>query len=185
MKDSLSRIILGYRRQPTKIKALFWLIILTLAIFLVPSFLRQKQVINHPARLYFSEPQAGLTPGLIFPVEVRIQTTGSSINAVSAYLNYSPANLEVVNMTTENSFCTFYLDNSFDNIRGKVAVSCGVPNPGFVGDSLVVRINMRAKTVGSTEVTIDPTSQILANDGKGTDILKDPTNLTLNIQQLL
>lgn len=185
MAAPLSRVILGYKRQPRQTKALFWVIVGAIALLSVPSIIRQNQVSQlHQARLYFSQPPSGLTPGLIFPVEVRVQTTGTAINAVSSFVEFNPAELEVINMTTENSFCTFYLDNSFDNIKGTVTVSCGVPNPGFVGDSTVVHINMRAKVAGSATVKLGPGSQVLANDGRGSNVTQDITNLTLDIKQL-
>jgi hypothetical protein len=185
MASLLSRIILGYKRQPRHSKALFWVIVGAIILLVVPSAIRQSQVHNlHQARLYFSQPANGLTPGLIFPIEVRVQTTGTAINAVSSYVEFNPADLEVINMTTENSFCTFYLDNSFDNIKGKVSVSCGLPNPGFVGDSVIVHLNMRAKIAGSTAIKLTPESQVLANDGQGSNVTQDTATLTLDIKQL-
>lgn len=185
-KSIFERVLVGYRRQPVRTKAIFWIICATVLLLVVPNALRQERVNNlHQARLYFSQPQDSVIPGQLFSVEVRVQTTGSATNAVTADVLYDPNALEVVNMTTENSFCTFYLDNTFDNIKGKVMVSCGLPNPGFVGDSVIVHMNMRAKVAGSTTIKLGPDSAVLANDGRGTNIAQDLADLSIDIKSFL
>lgn len=182
----LERLILSYQRQPARTKAVVWVAILGLLVLLVPQAIRQRQISQlSEARVYFATPQSSVIPGEPFPVEIRVQTDGTPINAVSAVVRYAPNTLEVVHMTTEKSFCTFYLDNRFDNIKGEVVVSCGVANPGFQGDSVVVRLTMRAKAVGTTTITLDQKeSQVLANDGKGTNITDELPSLPLTIKQL-
>jgi hypothetical protein len=177
--------ILFYKRQARRTKAILWVCVLVIGIIIVPSAIRQHQIgAAHPARIYFSEPQKGLSPGQIFPVDIRLQTTGTPVNAVSAGITFNTRIMEVVNMTTENSFCTFYLDNTFDNIKGEVRVSCGLPSPGFLGDSIVARVNMRAKTVGNAEIGFDKQyTQVLANDGKGTNVTQELPSLELTFNQ--
>jgi hypothetical protein len=183
----IEKLILNYQKQSLRTKSLFWVIVGACVILLIPSALQQRRISQlHQARVYFATPGIGIVPGQMFPVEIRVQTNGTPINAVSTHVNYNPAFLEVVNMTTEKSFCTFYLDNAFDNIKGEVKVSCGLPSPGFQGDSIVLRMNMRAKASGSTNVTMDESrSMVLANDGKGSNIASDLPSLTLTVQPLL
>jgi hypothetical protein len=100
-------------------------------------------------------------------------------------LVYNPLYLEVIAMTTEKSFCTFYLDNSFNNQKGMVKVSCGMPNPGFLGDALAVRLTVRGRTPGTPAIMADPASvKLLANDGKGSNIVTSTPQILLNIKQL-
>jgi hypothetical protein len=188
------RITAGYRRTfdsyqglSTRSKATLWIAALVLLLLILPQALRQLQPSNlSDARVYFSAPGSGITPGQIFPVEVRVQTKGSAVNAVATVVHFNPFLLEVVNMTTEKSFCTFYLENTFDTIKGEVRVSCGVPTPGFQGDSVIVHMNMRAKAAGNIQITLDPDrTQVLANDGKGTNITQDLPKLELEIRQSL
>ncbi|HSI20502.1 MAG TPA: cohesin domain-containing protein [Verrucomicrobiae bacterium] len=183
----LHRTLLGYKRQGNRSKALLWTILGVLILLALPVAIRKQQIDTlKQSRMYFLPPTTDIIPGEVFPVEVRIQTNGTPVNAVSAHVQFKSQFLEVVNMTTEKSFCTFYLDNSFDNIKGEVNVSCGIPNPGFLGDTVVVRMNMRAKAVGSTTVTLDPErSQVLANDGKGTNIAQELPDLPLTVKPIL
>lgn len=183
----LERVIHGYRNQPMRSKAAIWISLLVILLLTLPAAIRQHQISRlAEGRMYFATPQTGITPGQVFPVEVRVQTSGTPINAVSAVVQYNPAFLQVVNMTTENSFCVYYLDNTFDNIKGEVKVSCGVSSPGFQGDSIVVHLNMRAKAAGDTTVRLNKAeSRVLANDGKGTDITDELPQLDLTVKQVL
>ncbi len=183
----IERLVIGYKRQPARNKATVWGVILVIVLLLAPGILRQNQASNlRPGRIYFSEPKNTITPGLIFPIEIRVQTSGTAINAVSTLVKYDPLSLEVVSMTTADSFCVYYLNNSFDNIKGEISISCGLPNPGFQGDSIVVHLDMRAKVAGSTTIKFDQSqTEVLANDGHGNNIVHDLPTLPLTIKQLL
>jgi hypothetical protein len=183
----LEKLFRRYRRQSMRTKALFWVIIGMCIILLIPPTLKQRRISQlSPARLYFAANSTTIIPGQMFPVEVRVQTSGTPVNAVGAHILFNPAFLEIVNMTTEKSFCTFYLENTFDNMKGEVNVSCGLPSPGFQGDSIVVRVNMRAKASGTTTLKLnEKRSQVLANDGLGTDLAKELPILPLLVQPLL
>lgn len=186
-RTPLERAILAYRRQSNRTKAFFWVIVGAVIILITPAAIRQHQIsVLRDARMYFSGPTGKVIPGQTFDIEVRLQTKGTPTNAVSAALRFNPAYLEVQAMTTEKSFCTFYLDNAFDNIKGEVNISCGVPNPGFLGDSVVAHLSLRAKLAGETKITLDPNeSRVLANDGRGSDITQDLPSLSIAVQPLL
>lgn len=152
----------------------------------VPGIIRETRSSNlKEAELYFLPSITPYVIGQSFPVELRVKTDGTPINAMGFTLVYNPLYLEVMSMTTEKSFCTHYLDNYFDNQKGTIKVYCGSQQPGFLGDSLAVRLTMRARIPGTPAVVADPdTIELLANDGKGSNIIKDSPKLTLTIQQL-
>ena len=122
-----------------------------------------------------------LVPGEEFTVEVYVSTAGRAINAVGLDLTFDPTLLEMVRMSTATSFCSFYTENSFDTITGEVHLSCGTPSPGFQGESTLAVLTMRSKRRGSGEIRLAPGALVLANDGKGTNILKDPASVHQNI----
>lgn len=155
-------------------------------ILIVPATIREVQRTHlKPAELYFVEPFTQYVAGQSFPVELRVRTNGTAINAIGFTLVFNPAYLEVENMTTDKSFCTLYTENSFSNDKGTVRLSCGTPRPGFQGDSLAVRLTMRARIAGSSAVLLDPSkTMILANDGKGSNIVESVPKLMLSVQQL-
>ena len=148
-----------------------------LAAILIPSYLTQHPLNGQrTTEFYFQRLDGGtLYPNLPFTVELRVKTHGQAINAVSTAITLDPKVLEIMSITTEDSFCSLYADNSFDTIKGEVTVSCGTPSPGFGGDSPIVAIKLRAKVPGTAQLLLDPKQDFaLANDGKGTDILRRP-----------
>ena len=119
-------------------------------IFIFPSIIRNTPL-GRPesgqAEYYFVSHNQELIPGQTFTVEVRIRAK-TAVNAIGARLSFSPNVVEILNMNTEESFCSFYLDNSFDNIKGSIDLSCGKETPGFQGDATVMVLHLRSKTHG-------------------------------------
>ena len=162
--------------------ALFFLVLL----FIFPDLIKNTPFGRPTAgqgEFYFASHATELIPGQTFNVELRVRSK-ANINAVGATLKFDPNLLEILNMNTEESFCSFYLDNSFDNIKGEVVLSCGKPNPGFQGDSTIMTLQVRGKTHGTTAFALQRNgSQILANDGKGTDVLNDYPSQSVTIKK--
>jgi hypothetical protein len=168
-----------------KITCLTVLFLLVLTLF--PSPLRPPlpRVLGGQASFYFSDLPSQFGVGEIFTVELWAKSGSQPINAVGSTLKFNAKLVEVVSMTTEQSFCTLYTDNTFDNIRGEIMVSCGTPNPGFVGTSPILRANVRAKASGMVTIEMDPKeSRILANDGKGTNLVHSYPTLETRINPL-
>jgi len=174
-----------WRKLSVKWKVGFLTLFLIVGALSIPGFVRETASSQiHQAELYFLDAPT-VAIGQDFPVELRIKTNGTNINAMGFTIIYNPLYLQVTSMTTDNSFCTFYLDNSYDNQKGQVKLSCGAPNPGFRGDSLAVHLTMRGSIAGNPSVIVDPTTTLLlANDAKGSNIVKSSPKLSLNIQQL-
>ncbi len=175
-----------YRKLSVRNRALLWVVVLVIGVIILPPVIDKEIHRNQSVKMYFTVPNTTVSVGETFPLELRVQTGGQAINAVGSIIHFNPLYLEVVSMTTDKSFCSFYLDNTFDTIKGEVKVTCGTPSPGFTGDSLVVHLNMRAKILGTTTVSVDPANtNALANDGKGTNILGTHPDLELTINQFL
>ncbi|NMB56611.1 hypothetical protein GYA19_01580 [Candidatus Beckwithbacteria bacterium] len=101
-----------------------------------------------------------------------VDTRNQAVNSVGFYLNFDPQKLEITNIDTSKSFCQFYPENKFDNQKGTIRISCGTPSPGFTGKNNFAQITFIAKSLGKTEIKIDPKSMILLNNGKGTNIFE-------------
>jgi len=130
---------------------------------------------------YRIEADKSVSAGSHYKVKVIVNTQNQAVNAVSLYLHFDPNKLELINLDTTQSFCQFYPENRFDNHLGKVSISCGSPNPGFTGESTLAVIDFYTKTLGKTRLSIDSQSQILLNDGKGTNIYPGGLIYDLNI----
>lgn len=181
----LPNLLIAYRKLPLRYRFAFWIVLLVTTLILFPSLLTfSRKVRVAKADMYFLAPST-ISIGQTFALELRIKTNGTPINAVESVIHYNPSYLLVTNMTTENSFCSFYLDNNFDTIKGEVHISCGTPNPGYQGDSVVVRMTMRPKIAGSSVVQVEPaTANVTANNGKGTNILNKAPTTTLTVNQI-
>lgn len=123
--------------------------------------------------------------GKEFDAVVEIDTNGYFVNAIQAHLVYDNRAVQVQSMNTNDSFCKFYIENSFDNDKGKINLSCGSPYPGFRGKNNVLKIRFLTKAIKSTEIRITDDSLILANDGKGTNLLKEYPNAEVKIKAVL
>lgn len=110
--------------------------------------------------------------GKKFTVSINLDTKGNAVNAVQSYLIFDPNVLEVVTTDTEKSFCKFYPENNYDNAKGIIKLSCGSPYPGFRGTDTLEKIEFLPKAIQTTTISLTPSSMVLANDGKGTNLLK-------------
>ena len=133
--------------------------------------------------IYFSDISHSVPLGQSIPVEIRLRTGSTAINAAQIKMKYDPRVLDIIKMNTDQSFCSFYVTNSFDTITGEVNLACGTPNPGFTGDSVLIHLTMRAKGVGTTDLLLDPkVTKILANDGQGTSLLHSVPKATITVR---
>lgn len=110
----------------------------------------------------------------IFPMKIEIANIKTAINAVQADLGFDSQKLEVVNISTEDSFANIFIQKEINNEAGYTRLTGGLPNPGFFSDHGVFgTIFFKGKRPGITKVEFLPSSMVLANDGRGTNTLKD------------
>jgi hypothetical protein len=108
-------------------------------------------------------------------VAVRVFTGGEAINAISAVIRYDPRKVEVLDILTENSLCdpSFFLEKEIDRQNGLVTIACVVPSPGFSDPAgTVAELLMRPLTAGDASLEFAEETQVLANDGLGTSVLR-------------
>lgn len=117
-----------------------------------------------------------------FKVTVVVDTHNYYVNAVQSYIKYDPRVLQVKKTTTVDSFCKFYPENTYSNDKGLIKLSCGTPYPGFKGKNSIQTIEFLAKAIKTTKLEVAKDSMVLANDGKGTNLLKNFPVKTINIK---
>lgn len=111
--------------------------------------------------------------GQVFTMDINLDGIKRPINAVQADFSYDPKILEVIEILTDESFATVFIQKKIDNDIGYSRISGGLPNPGFFADSgLFATVVLRGKTAGISEVNFLPSSMVLANDGRGTNVIK-------------
>jgi hypothetical protein len=111
--------------------------------------------------------------GKTFTVNVNISTTGQVMNAASGSLSFSKDVIEVVSVSKSGSIFNLWVQEpQYSNAMGVVSFEGIVLNPGFSGTGKILSITFRAKNAGTGKFSFSNGS-ILANDGNGTNILKE------------
>ena len=172
-----------YKRLPDVRKRIIW-VAGAILLIAIPSFFSVSDRIseaNATVGFYLDTP-VSVKISTPFQVQVHLTTTHHSVSTISTELQVNPQQLQIESINTQYSFCTFYTQKTFDAIQGTVQINCGTPSPGFTGDSTVAIVTLQPITTGSSIISFTPSaSHILANDGKGTDILDTIPSATLQI----
>ena len=109
-----------------------------------------------------------------------INPESQSINASGVVLGYASSSINILGALTGNSFCDFFLDNSFDNNTGVLKLSGMKPYPGVATTSLLGQILFEKINTATTTIYIQQDqSMVLANNGFATNILASTTDLKL------
>lgn len=112
--------------------------------------------------------------GEIFPMKLEIAGIITPVNAVQADIAFDPSKLEVTEISTKDSFAIIFIQKEINNQTGFARLTGGLPNPGYAkSKGLFGTVYFRAKTAGLVSVTFLPTTMALANDGIGTNVLKN------------
>lgn len=112
--------------------------------------------------------------GEIFPMEIKVEGAETPINAVQADIRFDPDFVEVVEVSTKDSFASIFINKEIDNDIGFTRLSGGIPSAeALVNEGLFGTVYFRGKSAGVVKIDFMPSSMVLANDGRGTNILKD------------
>lgn len=170
-------------RSPRNIRS----VILNMCVILCVTFLSLGMVITESRILsFFGFPQVEKTVsfliptkgqyrlGEIFKMQIEMSGIQSPINTVQADISYDASRLEVVDVSTKDSFANIFVQKEINNEVGFVRLTGGLASPGYKGDrGLFGTISFRGKNPGVVKVEYLPTSRVLANDKKGTNVLKE------------
>ncbi|MDD5527642.1 MAG: cohesin domain-containing protein [Patescibacteria group bacterium] len=168
-----------------RLKALF---IILIALFIISAI--------KPARaedFYYRGPKLNpqsansalfLTPvrektGDSLTLDLVVDPAGEEINTVSAEISFPTDKLFLTNLSKTDSFCSFFVEEKIDNNLGEIKISCVAPYPGTDKMSNVVSLTFKQIDSGAAELSLSPDSLVLANDGYGTNVLKDLKGQTI------
>jgi hypothetical protein len=120
--------------------------------------------------LYLSTPPSRVEVGERFSVEVKTQSVAQSINAISGVLSFPESLVRVVSISKEKSIINLWTQEPKIG-RNRINFEGIVLNPGFQGDNgLIFRVTFEAQKTGVVPLNFSE-GAILANDGRGTNIL--------------
>lgn len=125
------------------------------------------------ASLYLSPNGGTFYVGNTFDVSIFVNTGDKNVNTVRVDLKFDPKKVQLANPTTGKSFISVWIaPPSFSNTEGTLTFQGGLPSPGInTSAGLVSTITFRAISPGDTDVYFLNSSQILLDDGNGTNVL--------------
>ena len=125
------------------------------------------------ASIYLSPSTGTFHLGSTFDVSIFVNTGGNDVNAMKINLKFDPKKIQVASPVGGKSIISVWVSQpSYSNVDGILTFQGGVPAPGFnTSSGLISTITFRAITPGSVVISVQDNSNILLNDGKGTDIL--------------
>lgn len=135
------------------------------------------------ATLDFSPLTVTVGAGNTFTETVYVSSSDQAMNAISGVISFPPEILQVVSVSKASSILSLWVQEpTFSNVDGTISWSGIVPNPGYIGNrGRVFSIQFRAKRAGSATIVFSSSSQVLANDGNGTDILSDTSAASISV----
>jgi hypothetical protein len=158
-----------------KFKVLFSAVTLCLGLMMVPN-------LSEAATLSVSPATGVYSAGGTFSARVIVNTTGQSINAAEGTLTFNPQELTVVAVDRAGSIFNLWVtEPTFSNTAGTISFSGGMPT-GYTGASgSIFNVTFRTKTANTARVSLTGGS-VLANDGRGTNVLTSMSGGTYTIQ---
>lgn len=134
------------------------------------------------ASLYIAPLQDNPRAGSNFTASVKVDSLAEPVNAVRGVLSFDKERLEVVTTSKIGSVLNLWIEEPrFSNADGTVRFQGGVPAPGFIGGGGgVLHVIFHAKGEGPVAF-VWKEGEVLAADGKGTNVLTNLQNLNLTI----
>ncbi len=118
----------------------------------------------------------------VFSVRITVNTVGQNINAAEGELRFNPQELSVVSVDRVGSvFNLWVTEPTHSNAAGTITFSGGSPT-GYTGtNGTVFNVTFRALRAGNSRLTFN-SGAVLANDGRGTNILSGMSGGTFTVQ---
>lgn len=161
---------------------IFYFLIFVLSLYSIFYILTPSFVWAASASLYLSPSSGNYTVGNTFSVQVKVNTGGLAINAADGTLVFDANDLEVRTVSKEDSIFSLWVqDPIFSNSLGTINFAGGKPSPGYSGSAGVIfTIIFKGKTAGAANISF-ASGSILADDGKGTNILANMGSAVFNL----
>lgn len=136
------------------------------------------------ATLQMSPATGVYTINSTFTARVTVSSDGKSINAAEGELSFNPSELQVVSVNRVASvFNLWVTEPAFSNSAGTISFSGGSPT-GYTGNGgTVFTVTFKSLRAGTPRINFS-TGSVLANDGKGTNVLTSMSGGTFTVEAL-
>lgn len=143
-------------------------------------FLGTEAAFAQSANIFFSVPPKQIGEGDRVTIDVRVSSPGQAMNAVSGAVSFPEGLLNAVSFPREDSIINLWTKEPKVS-RGKIFFEGVVFNPGFQGSSgLLFRMTFEGKQSGTANLFFSE-GAVLANDGRGTNVLATLSRTNFNI----
>lgn len=133
------------------------------------------------ASIYLSPSQKTVNVGDNFSISVYVESSDQAMNAISFRLSFPNNLLKVINVSKSGSIINFWVQEP-QILTGEVFAEGVVLNPGYQGnDGKILTINFKTLKEGTANLNF-VSGSVLANDGQGTNILKNLKSATIQIK---
>lgn len=132
------------------------------------------------SRLYFSLSADEYTVGDIFKIDIALDTEGKSANTAEISLQFDKNHLELKDIGKGNSVFVLWPQEPVAFEAELLSFIGGTPG-GFTGRVNLISLYFEAKKSGSARIIFRDGSEILLNDGKGTQITPVFQNINITI----
>src|SRR3989344_6834270 len=151
-------------------------------IALIFLFFSVLPAVASAATLYFSPSSGSYAAGSVVTANIYVSSVDQAMNAASGVISFPSDKLEVTSLSKTGSIFSLWVQEpSFSSSAGTVNFEGIALNPGFIGTSgKLITVNFRVKAAGVAALNFSSGS-ILANDGKGTNILEALGNASFQI----
>ncbi|GIW66549.1 MAG: hypothetical protein KatS3mg095_0447 [Candidatus Parcubacteria bacterium] len=179
----MTRIAYKSFKKPHKLLRIFFdscaICKLFVAIFVVILFLPLTLVFA--ASIFLSPSQKTVNVGDSFNVVVYVESSDQTMNAVSFRLSFPNDLLKANNFSKSGSIINFWVQDP-KILTGEISTEGVVLNPGYQGSAgKILTINFKALKEGTANLNFISGS-VLANDGQGTNILKNLNSAIIQVK---
>ncbi|MBI2023580.1 hypothetical protein HYT01_03400 [Candidatus Giovannonibacteria bacterium] len=129
------------------------------------------------AGLFLSPASGSFVVGSTVDVSIILDTKGKAVNTVEIELAFPADKLQLANPSVGKSIIQLWpAPPSYSNREGKIYFVGGIPSPGIVtSQGVVLTLTFRVIAPGEGQIKFGERTKVLANDGRGTDILGQST----------
>ena len=151
-----------------------------LPLFLLPSLVFGQSQVNNvnvlslmpQSTIFFSPREGTFIDGGNFDVSVYIDTKKGSINAIDLLLKFDPAKLQVTHSLGGRSIIGIWLEPPvYSNNSGTIHLVGTIPNGIITESGLITTVTFKAISSGDAKISVSEASQVLANDGLGSNVV--------------
>lgn len=116
----------------------------------------------------------------VSPVKLFLRGINEPINVVQVDIDFNPDEMEVLEFIEKDSFAEVFVEKNINNEVGFIRIASGIPNPGYSEDTAYVgSLLVRPKITGLIKLQFLPSTLVLANDGKATNVLSSLGDIAL------